>query len=273
MTSLVTAKKSLSNATDEADVFIGRLLARIAAILVRLGLDSPQSERLLRKAFVQAALQRVRAADPRPTQSKIASVAGLSRLEVRTILQGRHTMLSPQTTRVDHVVLGWRADPEFLDARGRPRPLDFRGAGATFEVLSRKYGRDVTARSLRDELARRGIVSIRNKKLVLLQKQGRFSEDVLAAQADLKFLATHLTAIDFQLGRRSYVLRQGTVSADDKRAVEMLKRIAVTRLDTVFNSLAAMSVDARNDRKRKQRRSRRLLVTAIVATEAEDKKT
>jgi hypothetical protein len=139
--------------------------------------------------------------------------------------------------------------------------------------LSRKYGRDVTARSLRDELARRGIVSIRNKKLVLLQKQGRFSEDVLAAQADLKFLATHLTAIDFQLGRRSYVLRQGTVSADDKRAVEMLKRIAVTRLDTVFNSLAAMSVDARNDRKRKQRRSRRLLVTAIVATEAEDKKT
>jgi hypothetical protein len=269
----VTARKLPTSASNDADDLIGRLLSRIAAILVRLGLDSPQSERLLRKAFVQAALQRVRSVDLRPTQSKIASVAGLSRLEVRTILQGRRTIALPQTTRVDDLIFGWRADPQFLDSRGKPKPLDIRGTGATFDTLAKKYGRDVTPRSLRDELTRRGIVSIRKKKLVLLHEKDKFSEDVLAAQADLKFLASHLTAIDFQLGRRSYVLRQGAVAADDKRAVEMLKRIAVTRLDTVFRSLATMSVDAPSNRKRKQRRSRRLLVSAIVATEAEDKKT
>lgn len=266
----MTARKPLSGAKNEADDLLGRLLLRIATVLVRLGLDSPQSERLLRKAFVQAALQRVRSVDQRPTQSKIASVAGLSRLEVRTILQGRRKIELPQATRVDHLVFGWTADPQFLDSRGKPKPLDIRGPGATFDTLAKKYGRDVTPRSLRDELTRRGIISIQKKKLVLLQKKGKSSADVLAAQADLKFLASHLTAIDFQLGRRSYVLRQGTVAADDKRAVEMLKRIAVTRIDTVFSSLAAMSADAQSNGQRKQRRSRRLLVTTIVATEAED---
>lgn len=267
------SKKLSVSATSETDELIGRLLTRIAAILVRLGLDSPQSERLLRNAFVQAALTRVRSADKRPTQSRIASLAGLSRLEVRTILAGRRKVRTSQASRIDQVIFGWKTDPEFLDSRGKPKQLAMRGTGATFDSLAKKYGRDVTPRTLRDDLIQRGIVASREKKLVLLQDQDKYSEDSLAAHADLKFLAAHLNAIDFQLGRRSYVIRQGAISAEDKRAVEMLKRIAVTRLDTVFSSLAAMSTDARRNRKGKQLRSRRLLVTAVVASEAEDKKT
>jgi hypothetical protein len=106
---------------------------------------------------------------------------------------------------------------------------------------------------------------------VLLQKRALPSGDARAAQTDLKFLSSHLASIDFQLGRRAYILRQGAISADDKRSIEMLKRVAVTRLDTVFSSLAEMSADSQREKK-KTHKSRRLLVTAIVATEAEDKK-
>jgi hypothetical protein len=147
-----------------------------------------------------------------------------------------------------------------------------RGRRSAFEELARKYGRDVTAHSLRDDLVRRGLVAIRQSKLVLRQKLGTPSGDARAAEADLNFLASHLASIDFQLGRRAYVLRQSAIAADDKRTTEMFKRIAVARLETVLSSLSEMSADTRSNRKQKPRQSRRLLVTAIVATEAEDKK-
>jgi hypothetical protein len=268
----VNVRKSSSGNANEAAESIGRLLARIAAILVRLGLDSPQSERWLRKAFVQAAIERAEADLQRPTQARIASHTGLSRLEVRTILKGPRRVQAPHSTRVDQVVIGWRTDPQFLDSKGKPKHLAMRGPRSSFERLARKYGRDVTARTLREDLIRRGLVVIRQSKMVLLQKRANPSGDALAAQADIKFLASHLASIDFQLGRRSYVLRQSTLSADDKRAVEMLKRIAVSRLDTVFSSLAEMSADSQRPGQKKRHKLRRLLVTAVVATEAEDQK-
>jgi hypothetical protein len=267
----VNVSKSSSGNANHAAQAIGRLLERIAAILVRLGLDSPQSERWLRRAFVQAAIERAQADSQRPTQARIASYTGLSRLEVRTILNGRQKERVFQSTRVDQVVVGWRTDPQFLDTKGRPLHLQIRGSRTSFERLVKKYGRDVTARTLREDLIRKGIVRIRQNKLVLLQKGASLSRDALAAHADIKFLASHLASIDFQLGRRSYVLRQSAISADDKRAVEMLKRIAVARLDTVFNSLAAMSLDSQRRTQKKRHRPGRLFVTAVVATEAEDK--
>lgn len=251
---------------------MGRLLSTIAAVLIRLGLDSPQSERLLRRAFVKAALQRVQADSQRLTQARIASLTGLSRLEVRTILKARTALGPAQATRVDHVIHGWKTDPQFLDASGKPKQLEMRGQRSTFARLAKKYGRDVTAHSLRADLVRRGLVKIRNQKLVLLQKHLAPSNDARAAQADLKFLSSHLASIDFQLGKRAYILRQGAISALDKRSIEMLKRIAVTRLDTVLSSLAEMSADSGAIAQKKPRDSRRLLVTAIVATEAENKK-
>jgi len=269
---VVNLRKKPSGKTDEAVGAVDRLLSTIAAVLLRLGLDSPHAERRLRKAFVHAALQRVQSESHRLTQARIASLTGLSRLEVRTILKGRSVADAPQTTRIDRVVHGWRTDPQFLDTSGKPKHLELRGPRSTFEGLVRKYGRDVTALSLRDDLVRRGLVSFQQHKLVLLQKRAAPSGDARAAGADLKFLSAHLASIDFQLGRRAYVLRQGAISADDKRTIEMLKRIAVTRLDTVFSSLAEMSADTHHGRRKRNHQSRRLLVTAIVATEAEDKK-
>jgi hypothetical protein len=268
----VNVRKSSSSNADEAAEATSRLLSSIAAILVRLGLDAPQSERLLRRAFVQAAMGSAGSESQRLTQARIASLTGLSRLEVRNILKGQRKTESSQSTRIDHVVVGWRTDPQFLDSKGKPKYLEMRGSRASFERLARKYGRDVTARTLRDDLVRRGLVIIRQNRLVLLQKRANLSKDALAARADVKFLASHLASIDFQLGTRSYVLRQGAISADDNRAVEMLKRVAVARLDTVFNSLAELSVDSQLRRTGKSRPPRRLLVTAVVATEAEDKK-
>jgi len=181
---------------------IAQLLLRIAAILLRLGLDSPRAERLLRRSFVAAALQKIQTGDQRPTQSKLASLAGLSRLEVRQIHRDQHHK-SKRSTRIDQVLTGWKSDPMFLNTSGKPRPLDLYGAGKTFERLVKKYGRDVTVRTLRDEMIRRKLVVLKKNKLTLVQVGEKFSQDRKAAQSDLKFLTSQLTSTDFQLGRRA----------------------------------------------------------------------
>ena len=264
----MTARKTSHRASSDFDALTTKLLQRIAAILLRLGLDSPSAERLLRRAFVSAALQKTGSGDKRPTQSELASIAGLSRLEVRTLLRDRHRKTHP-TSRIDQVVLGWENDPMFLDSRGKPSALELRGPGKTFDRLAKKYGRDVTTRTLRVELIRRKIAELKGKKLTLVQRGRYFSNDRIAAHTDLKFLVSQLGSIDFQLGRRAYLTRQSSVLVEDKKGVEMVKRIAVERLETVLSSLTEMSVDARKF-ERSGRRGRRLMITTIVATEAED---
>jgi len=266
----VTAKKTRPKSAREAEDLAAELLSRIAVILIRLGLDSPQAERLLRRGFIDAALHSPHSGQKRLTQSKLASLAGLSRLEVRTILKGREAGGATHPTRIDYVVSGWTTDPRFLDIRGRPRPLDFRGSGWTFERLARKYGRDVTARTLRDELTSRGIAVVRQQKIVLSQTGEVYSTNAAAALSDLKFLVSHLAGIDYRLGRRTYIQRQGAVSAEGKKGIEMIKRIAIGRLETVLNSLQEISPALTQARKSSRAQTQRLLVTAIVATESEE---
>lgn len=268
----MTARKTSARADSSITVnSIAQLFEGIAAVFLRLGVDSPKAEGLLRRAFVFAAVQKLRTGEQRPTQSKFASLAGLSRLEVRTILGNRNSQKLRRWTRIDQIITGWKSDPLFLDSRGKPKPLNPRGSKKSFERLVKKYGRDVTARTLRDELIRRGIVVQRHKRLVLLTQTGTISPDLLAAQSDLKFLVSHLSGIDFRSGRRAYVTRQSALVSADKKGGEMLKRIALNRLETVLSSLADMSVDARSLKPSERHRARRLRVTAIVATEAEDK--
>jgi hypothetical protein len=171
---------------------------------------------------------------------------------------------------MEQVIAGWTSDPKFLDRHGRPKPLDVRGVGWTFDRLVKKYGRDVTSRTLREELTRRGIAEFKGKKLVLLPKALMRSQEATAALADLKFLVAHIGGIEFRVGQRSYTLRKGALTVDNPKSAELLRRVAVSRLETVLNSLADISIDLPKVARKKKHRPRRLLISAIVATEAED---
>jgi hypothetical protein len=96
------------------------------------------------------------------------------------------------------------------------------------------------------------------------------SQEATAAIADLRFLVAHLGGIEFHIGRRSYTLRKGALTVEDPKGAEMIRRLAVSRLETVLNSLADISIDSPKAVQRQKHRSRRVWISAIVATEAED---
>lgn len=111
----------------------------------------------------------------RLNHSQISAVTGLTRKEVRTLAgipgpQTKHFAPRASKQRTDRVLIGWRTDPEFLDRTGRPMALQMRDGDASFHVLVRKYGGDVTPVSVLKELQRIGVVSKISGNRVHLKK-------------------------------------------------------------------------------------------------------
>jgi hypothetical protein len=226
---------------------------------------------MLRKAFVEAAVERVKATGLRPTQSNIASIAGITRLEVRSILRGDSPQAIRQSTRLEQILAGWQTDSLFLDKQGRPRSLRIRDGKGSFEQLARKYGRDVTPKTLLDQLVRLKLVDFQGEVVSLLKTEATQGVDVAAAKADLKFLTSQLASLSSHKSRRSYVVRQSVIAARDLKSAGVAKRIAIERLETVLNSMNEISADRTPVSESKNRRLHRILVSAVVATESEDR--
>jgi hypothetical protein len=116
-------------------------------------------------AFVQVAAEKGRTKGGRTNVSRIAAMTGLTRKEVRQLLQileqkGRLVAPSVSRQRTARVLDAWRTDPLYLDDRGRPRLLSVAGTEPSFQTLVKSYGGDVTPTSVLRELERTGAVRI-----------------------------------------------------------------------------------------------------------------
>jgi hypothetical protein len=265
-------KSRESEPANSADA-IGQTLDRLAAILLRFGLDSPAAEQLLRRAFVRTAARLTPGNGVAPTQSQIASLSGVSRREVRGLLKSEPAPSSRNNepiSKLAKLIEGWRNDPSFSTGKGRARPLNLFGAKSEFDELVRKYGRDITKKTLRVHLETMGLAKEVDGKLCLVRERPA-KQRYAAAAADLRFVASQLSSIDFELGRRRYLNKRIALSADERKSVEAMRQIAVTRLGTVMNSLQSMSADV--GRKSPTKMSKhRLLVSTSIAIESEDGK-
>ena len=263
-------KPSTAAAIQNRDL-VALSLDRIAAILIRAGLDSPHAEKLLRQSFIIAAYRLAASSKGKATQSRIATIAGVSRLEVRRALEEsgarNRKLASARNTRIDQLVRAWRTDKRFTTKRGEARPLDMAGGTNGFDDLVRIYGRDVTKRTLRDHLLRQSLVVERNGKLYL-DKEACLSRENVVDSADLRFIAAQLKAIDFAIGKRAYVTKRVALSAASKKSMMAMRQIAQTRLETVLNSLESISTGSSRARSALDTRNHRLLITASIATES-----
>lgn len=129
------------------------------------GLGVGEFEVAAKLAFVQVAAEKGRTKGGRTNVSRIAAMTGLTRKEVRQLLQildqkGRLVAPSMWRQRTARVLDAWRMDPLYLDDRGRPRPLSVAGTEPSFQSLAKSYGGDVTPTSVLRELERTGAVRV-----------------------------------------------------------------------------------------------------------------
>lgn len=261
-------QKSGSPSVHES--LLAQALGQIATVLIRAGLDLPNAERLLRRAFIAAAVSASKSETTRTNQSHIASLAGVSRLEVRKLLNAqKRSPDSDRRSRIDSILAGWSNDPEFSTKTRKPRPLSYKGQTSEFSCLTKKYGRDVTSKALRVQLVNLGLATEKHG-LIYQTHRSAANKRLSIASADLRFIASQLANVEFDLGRRSYFTRKVSIRASDRKAIKAMKRIAIDRLNTVFNSLTTLTSNRQENRKDLGTKHR-LLVTSTITVESEEK--
>jgi hypothetical protein len=136
-----------------------RLLRPLVRILLRNGVAHGAFTELAKRVYVEVAAAEFGVPGRKQTVSRVALLTGLTRKEVQRINQ----CPSPDAAealqryqRAARIISGWRADPRFCDGGGRPAALSIEGETATFAELVRRYGADVPARAVLDELLRVG---------------------------------------------------------------------------------------------------------------------
>jgi hypothetical protein len=262
--------KSISK---DNEYVVSRFLEKFASILIRLGFDSPRAESLIRYAFVQEAARIARQIGDRSTQSKIALIAGVSRLDVRKILASQHRphsrKNSSRQSRVERILFAWREDPEFGNDQGQPKPLTVAGANSQFEKLVRKYGRDVTARTIRDDLIKNNLAAKKGTRLVLIKRGRAIDPSSAAALVDLNFLNSQLASFDFRSGRRAFVARNVSLSTSDLRLLKLAQRKAVEKIEATLSSLESLQRPLSTTGSSRSKRIHRLRIMTILSTESD----
>ncbi len=113
--------------------------------------------------FVRAAVSRARMKNGRVNQSRVAIMTGLTRPEVRRLVaDGVSVGASQEVYGAWRVIEGWNQDPEFLNAKGKPKKLVLGGGYGTFNSLARKYSADIPPRATLEELRRLNVISLSN---------------------------------------------------------------------------------------------------------------
>jgi len=141
---------------------VTRVLSPLVRLLLRHGVSHGDFASWAKQAYVNEAAKHFGIDGKAPSVSRMAIVTGINRKEVKRLLDlpadiepgiGKHN-------RALRVVTGWLQDSEFHNADGEPGVLCFGDASDTFNQLVRRYGGDVPARAVLDELQRVGTVKL-----------------------------------------------------------------------------------------------------------------
>lgn len=114
----------------------------------------------------------------RPTNiSRVAVMTGLTRKDVKRLRDKISAGTQIDMTRVippAEIIEKWHTDPEFVDATGRPKELNFDGSEPSFAGLVKKYGGDIPPGAMRTELKRVGALDENDRgDLIVIKKYFR----------------------------------------------------------------------------------------------------
>jgi len=148
------------------------VLQPLVRLLLRHGVSHAEFCNWAKQAYVDEATAHFGIDGKAPTVSRIAIVTGINRKEVKRIkeLPAEVNTGVSKHNRAVRVVTGWLQDAEFCNSKGQPRTLTYGDPQDSFNQLVKRYGGDVPARAMLDELARVGTVSHLDGRVKLLRK-------------------------------------------------------------------------------------------------------
>ena len=139
------------------------MLRPVVRLVLKRGLAYGRFAELVKRAYVDAAVEDFTVPDRKLSISRVAVLTGLTRKEASRLMQTeteRPTEITRrQVNRAARVVSAWVTEAPYQDADGQPATLPFESDDdASFSALVAAHGGDVGPRAVLDELQRVGAV-------------------------------------------------------------------------------------------------------------------
>ncbi|MBI5462315.1 MAG: hypothetical protein HY941_09040 [Gammaproteobacteria bacterium] len=143
--------------TETLSIAIVTLLRPLVRILLRNGVAYGTFAELAKKAYADVAFDDFGDAGRKQTVSRVSALTGLTRKEVKRLLELPalyDAELDRRYNRAVRVISGWLNDHEFLGADAQPARLPVDGEHGSFAALVRRYSGDIPTQAMLAVLAR-----------------------------------------------------------------------------------------------------------------------
>lgn len=220
------------------------VLRPLARLLLRNGVAYPAFAVAMKKVFLDAAHDELRASGKKPTDSAVSLMSGVHRRDVRNL--GRLAEPAADESEgetplnmASQVVARWLSQTDCLDDEGQPRPLPRSCEGPHFDALVASVSSDVRPRAVLDELVRLGMAKEDNNQVTLLitgfvPRQG-FAEMAQLMQDNLH---DHLAAASLNLqGDHNYLEQSVFVDQLSDESAQRLHTVAAKAWRQAFKTV------------------------------------
>lgn len=139
-----------------------RILRPLVKVMITHGVTLPAVIALLKKVYVEVAVDSFHLHGKPMTDSRISMLTGVHRKDVRTLREHGVPATAPPPMSVGATVIGrWLGDPNYTEADGGARSLPRTGSRdePSFNALVSEVSADVRPRTVLDELLRQGLVT------------------------------------------------------------------------------------------------------------------
>lgn len=161
-------------------VAILTLLRPLVRILLRNGIAHGSFVEMAKKVYVDVAHDEFQLDGKKQTISRIAILTGLTRKEVKKLLEQEEPDQAPAArkyNRAIRVISGWLNDHRFCDREGNPIPLHLETGNHSFAELVKEYSGDVPTQAMLNELLAAGSVESHDGQLHLVRRAYVPSDD------------------------------------------------------------------------------------------------
>lgn len=147
-----------------------RVLRPLVRLLIARSISFPAAAALLRRVYVEVAVDEFPVPGKGQTDSRITLLTGVHRKDVKRLrTDTRAERRPPKAASLGpQLVARWLSQPEFLTADGLPKPLPRAHDDVSFEALVRALSTDIRPRVVLDEWQRLGLVHVDEQDRVCL---------------------------------------------------------------------------------------------------------
>lgn len=134
-----------------------KLLKPLVRIMLRYGYSYREFNHLAKEVFIDVCYDDFTIEGRKMTASRVAVLTGLDRKEIVKLINNRDQLVetgNQPVNRAARVIGGWLQDKDYQTKKGKPKAIPVKGDGISFQSLVGKYGGDITAGPILDELLR-----------------------------------------------------------------------------------------------------------------------